>query len=104
MVGTVTLRSGPSKGSPWLEQNGVASFEQFGVEPTLQRQGIGSKLMDAIERRAAEKGFHDMALHTAEGAEHLIRWYTSRGYGFIEHLHWPGKIYRSVVLSKNLAT
>jgi hypothetical protein len=56
-----------------------------------------------VEHRARELHFRHLALHTAEGAGHLVRWYSSRNYRFVEHVQWPGKTYRSVIMSKSLA-
>jgi ribosomal protein S18 acetylase RimI-like enzyme len=77
-------------------------FSQFGVEPGLQRRGIGSILLDLVERRARETGAGELALDTAEGAAHLIKLYEKRGYRFVEHADWEKTNYRSVVLSKRL--
>ena len=86
LIGTVTLVRGPVKGSQWLGRPDVASFYQFAVDPKLQRQGIGLRLLHTVEGRAAEVGFRHLALHTAECADHLIRWYTALGFQFVEHL------------------
>lgn len=105
LIGTVTLYS-PDKtdGSPWRDRSDVASFGQFAVEPEFQRQGIGSSLIRFVERRAVELGAVELALDTAEPADDLIRFYTSRGYRFIEYVKWGEVNYRSVVLSKRLRT
>jgi len=106
VVGTLTLKDADQTGgSPWYDRPEVASFGQFAVEPRLQGLGIGTALMDWAEERAREKGVREIALDTAEGAARLIRWYSSRGYRFIEHVQWPRDTvnYRSVILSKTLA-
>jgi hypothetical protein len=61
--------------------------------------------MDLVEARARERGAVAIALDTSERAEHLIRWYESRGYSFVEYVQWDLEIvnYRSVILSKPLA-
>lgn len=43
-----------------------------------------------------------MALDTAEPAQHLRDWYTSLGYRLVDYAQWPGKTYRSVIMSKRL--
>jgi GNAT superfamily N-acetyltransferase len=57
VVGTVLLRGpGASRGTPWYERPDVAVFGQFGIEPSWQRRGVGSRLLDFVERRAVELG------------------------------------------------
>jgi predicted N-acetyltransferase YhbS len=89
-------------GSPWLCRADVAHLGQFGVEPSLQRSGIGARLMAAVEELARADGAREIALDTAEPALHLIDWYARCGYRFIEHAQWRGKRYRSVIMSKAL--
>lgn len=86
----------------WYDKEGVGHFGQFGVEPELQKSGIGSRLMDIIEEYSLNRGDAELALDTAEGAKHLIDYYTKRGYRFIEYVQWEVPNYRSVILSKKL--
>jgi len=103
LVGTITLdHAALSRGCPWYERPEVASFHQLAVRPRLQRHGIGSALLAHVERRAGEQGVKELALDTAEPAEDLIRFYTSRGYRFIDYVKWNAVNYRSVILSKSL--
>lgn len=101
LVGTITLRSPKrARGSAWLDREDVASFGQFAVEPNRQRHGIGSCLVEFVEKRAREMGARELALDTAEPAEDLIGFYSARGYRFIEYVQWSVVNYRSVVMSK----
>ena len=85
LVGTVTLdHAALSRGCPWYERPEVTSFHQFAVRPWCQGHGIGSTLLAHIERRASDQGARELALDTAEPAQDLIRFYTSRGYRFID--------------------
>jgi GNAT superfamily N-acetyltransferase len=103
LIGTVTLKPTREKcDSTWYTQPGVFHFGQFAVDPRFQGKGIGSRVMDIIETRAAELGARELALDTSEQAHHLIRMYEKRGYRFIEHVKWEGVNYRSVILSKTL--
>lgn len=104
VVATITFHSAPrAGGAPWYDRPDVASFGQFGVEPTLQGRGIGSMLMDLVERRAAETGAAEIACDTSEHAHDLIAWYERRGYRSVGHVDWrPHVNYRSVLLSKRL--
>lgn len=103
IIGTVVYRS-PSQtsGCTWFNRSDVASFSQFAVLPALQGSGIGAQLLAAVEANASTTGAAELALDTAEDATHLLAWYKKRGYRFIEYRQWPGKTYRSVVLSKTI--
>ena len=88
--------------SAWYSRPGVAVVSQFGVEPSLQRRGVGSRLLGKMEQRALELGAVEVAIDTAEPAEHLVRLYERRGYRFIERVQWNHTNYTSVILSKTL--
>jgi GNAT superfamily N-acetyltransferase len=104
-IGTIVLYP-PNNSFPWLDRNSwyakpnVALCGQFAVEPELQRKGCGARLMDFVEMRAAAQGANELALDTAEGATHLIRYYKNRGYRFMGYIQHEGKTYRSAILSK----
>jgi GNAT superfamily N-acetyltransferase len=104
IVGTILVRS-PDPGSecPYYRQPHVASVHQFGVLPRLQGRGIGSALLRHAEKWAGDGGFRELALDTAAPAVHLLEYYERRGYRLVGEMEWPGKRYRSVVLSKPLA-
>jgi GNAT superfamily N-acetyltransferase len=104
IVATIHLRSTtwPS-GAPWYEREDVMILGQFAVKPELQKRGIGSTMLEHMEKRAKEKGALELALDTADSATHLIQWYEKRGYRFVEYVTWgPIVNYRSVILSKTL--
>lgn len=103
ITGTITCYA-TSAESPcaWYRRNGVFRFGQFAVRPGLQRGGIGSALLEMVEREARSRGAVELACDTAESAELLIRWYGGLGFRFVEHVSWPDTNYRSVVLSKSL--
>jgi predicted N-acetyltransferase YhbS len=101
IVATITLRpSDPNSPCAWYREPGVFTFGQFGVLPSLQRRGIGLRLMEMVEQEASNGGATYLALDTSEGATHLCRWYSSLGYSLIQHISWHDTNYRSVVLSK----
>jgi predicted N-acetyltransferase YhbS len=72
------------------------------VSPNEQGRGIGSRLIAEVERRSKQAGATELALDTAEPAQHLVDYYGRRGYRFVEHAQWTGKTYRSVIMSKRL--
>jgi GNAT superfamily N-acetyltransferase len=103
VVGTIVFHGpGTKGGTPWLARADVAHFAQFAVEPAMQGAGIGSRLLNYVELTAQDAGGQELALDTAETAEALIGWYKKRGYRFVEHAQWHGKVYRSQILSKTL--
>lgn len=103
MVGTVLFRAADrTSGCPWYDRPDVASFGQFAVLPELQGQGLGSRLVELCETRARETGARELACDTAEPAQHLVRFYTRRGYRVVETAQWDATNYRSVILSKRI--
>jgi hypothetical protein len=64
---------------------------------------VGSSLLELVEGIATDIGLRELALNTADGADHLIRFYGRRGYRFIQPVDW-GKNYSSVILSKTLVS
>jgi GNAT superfamily N-acetyltransferase len=103
IVGTVTLY--PSREDhqvEWYRRPDVCYFAQFGVSPNLQKQGIGVKLLRAIEDQARLRGAAELACDTAEGAAHLRSWYAREGFRQVGTMDWPETNYISVVLSKTL--
>jgi GNAT superfamily N-acetyltransferase len=103
IIGTITYNP-PKKtsGTPWYGRPGIAHFQQFAVEPELQKRRIGTKMMEFIEKHAKNGGAEELALDTSEKAVHLIEWYTKMGYRFIEFADWDITNYRSIILSKKL--
>jgi GNAT superfamily N-acetyltransferase len=103
LAGTITLYAqNTGSACAWYRRHGVFHFGQFAVRPGMQRGGIGSALLESVEREARWRGAEQLACDTAESAEHLIRWYNRLGFRLVEHVSWPDTNYRSVVLSKSL--
>lgn len=59
------------------------SIEHVGVTPQAQGGGIGTKVLEAIERDAREHGLLSLQLDTVEFATDLVRLYTKLGYRVI---------------------
>ena len=103
LVGTnMFYAPGQSAGCPCYERPDVATIGQFGVLPGRQGTGTGTRLLREAETLAIASGAAELALDTSEGAGHLIGWYEREGFRFVEHAQWPGKTYRSVIMSKRL--
>ena len=104
IVGTITVRA-PKADSDctWYRLPHVAIAQQFAVEPAHQGMGLGAQLMDWAEAWARSNGYSEIAVDTAEPAAHLVAYYANRGYSSVDAVQWPGKTYRSVILSKRLS-
>lgn len=89
--------------TPWFLRRDVAHLHQLAVEPALQGQRLGDRLVAACESWAKEQGCRAIALDTAEPAAHLRQRYARLGYRDVDTVQWPGKRYRSVVMVKPLA-
>ncbi len=50
------------------------------VKPTLQKSGIGKKIMQAAEAYAREKGCSAIFMNVLTGRSELIAWYERQGY------------------------
>ena len=103
IIGTATLYlpTGDTD-CDWYNKPDVARFGQFAVEPTLQRNGIGSAFLETLASTALEHGFNNLALDTAEGAQHLIDMYKAKGFEFVCYADWDVTNYRSVIMNKQL--
>jgi len=86
----------------YFTRPGVAAVHQFAVHPEHQGSGIGRMLLQRAEQWAKEAGFTELAMDTAEQATHLVELYTRLGYGHVGWVQRPGKVYRSIILSKSL--
>lgn len=105
IIGTVTYYPSVSEDSnepSFFKSIDVCHFGQFAVRPELQGSGIGSRLLDCVENKAAEDHKKEIACDTAENAIHLVEYYKRRGYRAIGHQQWTHATYRSVILSKEL--
>ena len=103
LVGTIVLNSPEnSTKPPNYQTNNSCSFHQFAIDPSYQKQNIGSQMMDFIEHKAIEHGRNEILCDTAEGASHLVNMYLNRGYKIIDKVSWDGTNYTSVIMSKRL--
>jgi GNAT superfamily N-acetyltransferase len=103
IVGTIVAQpQKPQSPCDYYRKAHVASIHQFGVEPSMQGEGVGRALIAACESWAVAHGFSEIALDTAEQATHLVAFYSRLGYTRCGSVQWDGKVYRSVVMTKQL--
>ena len=103
LVGTVLAKHNYTEHvCEYFTRPGVAIVHQLAVHPEHQGAGIGRMLLDHAEKWAIDSGCAEVAVDTAEPATHLVELYSRLGYKHVGFFQWPGKVYRSVVLSKPL--
>lgn len=103
LVGTILVRpTHEASHCEFFTQAGVATAHQFAVDPSRQGTGVGRMLLDRAEQWARDHDFLELAIDTAEKAEHLIQFFSRLGYRRVGVVEWPGKVYRSAVMSKRL--
>jgi len=104
LAGTICYYAeSPSADDPaWYRRRDVSFFGQFGVEPSLQGTGIGSRLIAAAEVRAVADAKTEFACDTAEPARHLIAYYSRHGFRPVGRHRWPHAVYESLILSKRI--
>jgi GNAT superfamily N-acetyltransferase len=103
LVGTILVQPTYTENHcQYFTRPGVACAHQFAVSPQHQGKGLGRMLLERAEQWARQAGFVELAMDTAEQAKHLVELYAGLGYRQVGWVHWPGKVYQSVVLSKSL--
>ncbi|MCT9094714.1 GNAT family N-acetyltransferase [Haloarchaeobius sp. HME9146] len=61
-------------------RDGAAELKRMRVDPAHQRQGYGSQLLDALERRARAQGYTELVLDTSPKQEGAQRLYESHEF------------------------
>ncbi|MCV6577344.1 MAG: GNAT family N-acetyltransferase [Cohaesibacter sp.] len=62
------------------EEDKALYIDTLAVQPMLQCQGIGSRLLREAEMIAESRELYRLKLHTPEVMDHLIEFYQSHGY------------------------
>lgn len=103
VIGTMSMR-GPFQRSQCthLTQPHVAFQSQLAVEPGWQGKGIAGALFRAGADCARKDGFEELACDVAAPLRWLVEWHERQGFRRIDELTWPGKSYRSVVMTRKL--
>jgi GNAT superfamily N-acetyltransferase len=83
------------------DDDGVAEIKRMYVVPEARRQGLGRRLLEALEDRARELGYARIRLDTGERQPHAQAMYQRAGYHPIENYNgnsmasfWGEKILR----------
>jgi GNAT superfamily N-acetyltransferase len=83
------------------DDDGVAEIKRMYVVPDARRQGLGRRLLEALEERARELGYARIRLDTGERQPHAQAMYQRAGYHPIENYNgnsmasfWGEKILR----------
>ena len=104
LVGTATIKGWYQLSQcAYYAMPGVAIVNQIAVHPEAQGRGIGSALLSSCSSWARQQGYERLALDTAVPAIHLVALYKRLGFEEVAHVQWPGKVYQSVVLSRQLS-
>ena len=93
------LRGEPAEA---YQRLGLWLFHQFGVDPTHQRRGIGSQLLEVAEEYTRRKGASELACDTAVSAGHLISPYERKGFQMVGKAAFAHTYYESVIPAKKL--
>ena len=64
----------------WRTGGRIGEIESLAVLPSHRGQGIGTKLLDALEHELSSMGIRDLILGALAGNEDAIRLYRRRGY------------------------
>ena len=83
------------------DDDGVAEIKRMYVAPAARRQGLGRRLLEALEEAARELGYARIRLDTGERQPHVRAMYERAGYHPIENYNgnsmasfWGEKILR----------
>lgn len=66
-----------------------AYLHSFRVRPAMQRQGVGTALMNFIEADLVQRGFRELTLNVAEDNPDALRLYQRLGYLVLKRI--PGR-------------
>lgn len=75
---------------------------QVAVGPELRGRAVAKTLFDVACAWAINHGIRTVGLDTAAPAEHLVAMYTRWGFEHVDDVHFPGKTYDSVVMTREL--
>lgn len=81
-----------------------AEIRRMRVDPEFQRQGLGQRIYDELERRAAEGGYTDLVLDTSVDQTGARRFYEKNGFELVnrETIEAYGESFEMVFYRKSL--
>lgn len=106
LVGTVTLSFPPY--APVLQEwpvaatPGTAWLNQLAVAPAARGTGLAGMLFSTGLQWARRQGATLIGLDTAVPATHLVALYQRWGFVDRDTIHWEGKTYDSIVMTRPL--
>ena len=83
-----------------VEYPGYLLIENIAVQPSAQRRGIGSRLLELAEDEARAQGLSEIRLYTNEGMTENLAFYPRHGYRETRRAEENG--FRRVFFSKRL--
>ncbi|WP_084169663.1 GNAT family N-acetyltransferase [Paraburkholderia ferrariae] len=101
LAGTIALQGpDPASACPHFRRPDVATLCRYGVEPSLQRRGIGRALLSFGNRWAAAHGYLQLALATPVTERSLFDFYHAQGFSLIDTVRCAGCDCDSAVFSR----
>ncbi len=105
---TMTMSVPPSEDIRSLSEHARRSdmgwLCQVAVGPELRGRAVAKTLFDVACDWATHEGIRRVGLDTAAPADHLIAMYSRWGFERVDDVHFPGKSYDSVVMTRELPT
>lgn len=107
IIATLTMSLPPSRGLQRLTPEAAvparAWLNQVAVAPDARGMGIARDLWRRGRGWALGQGATSVGVDTAQPAEHLVGIYTRWGFDHVDTVHWDGKTYDSVVMTRALS-
>lgn len=101
LIGSVTLFP-PHLESPCEPFRDAPQVGLLAVAPEIGGTGVGRSLMRAVEDRARELGYDQLALSVTQRGDSLIDLYRRLGYQEVAVFHWPEAIDPSLIFCKSI--
>jgi ribosomal protein S18 acetylase RimI-like enzyme len=81
--------TGALRGSVWLEPKSASVWYlgSLTVDPREQNSGLGKRILDAAERRLADRGATKVVIDVLNVRGALLAWYERRGYKLTGEAH-----------------
>jgi ribosomal-protein-alanine N-acetyltransferase len=87
---TVTVVEQKGYVAGWAAREALdETISDFWIDPAFARQGLGSALLERIEKDVAEQGFEKVTLQTHSGNAEAIGFFRKHGYS----IHWLSVAY-----------